>query len=132
MPFIRYNTEDIGVLIDVDCNCGSQFPLMEVTEGRASDTIFLKDGRTVPAHEVCVRLYSVEGIKQFQIIQEDLSSFTIKIVKNSKFTEKLNENIVQALEQKIGKVKLELLVVDEIPRLKSGKFKQFLTKIRKL
>ena len=66
MPFIRYNTEDIGILIDDECNCGLQFPLMEITEGRVSDTILLNNGMMIPAHEVCVGLYQVQGIKQFQ------------------------------------------------------------------
>ncbi|GAH17287.1 unnamed protein product, partial [marine sediment metagenome] len=32
MPFIRYNLEDIGVLLEDDCSCGNCAPLMKLTE----------------------------------------------------------------------------------------------------
>jgi len=128
-PFIRYNSEDVGMLIDDECSCGLQLPLMQITEGRMSDIILLNDGRRISAHEVCVGLYNVEGIKQFQLIQESVNRFIVKVVKKSGCIEGLYENVAQALEQKIGNVDVEVLIVDNIPRLKSGKFKQFLSKI---
>jgi phenylacetate-CoA ligase len=130
MPFIRYNSEDIGMLIGDECSCGSQFPLLQITEGRMSDTILLSDGRRISAHELCVGLYTIQGIKQFQVIQESADSFTVKVVKKAGFIEEgLYENVVQAIERKIGEVDVEVLIVDAIPRLKSGKFKQFISKI---
>lgn len=129
-PFIRYNSEDVGMLVDDECICSSQFPLMRITEGRKSDTILLNNGKLIPAHEVCVSLYTIQGIKQFQVIQESANRFTVKVVKKSGFTKDLHENIVQSVEQKIGKVDVEVLTVDDIPRLKSGKFKQFISKVR--
>lgn len=117
------------MLIDDECSCGLQLPLMQITEGRMSDIILLNDGRRISAHEVCVGLYNVEGIKQFQLIQESVNRFIVKVVKKSGCIEGLYENVAQALEQKIGNVDVEVLIVDNIPRLKSGKFKQFLSKI---
>ena len=131
MPFIRYNTEDVGVLFDADCNCGSNFPLMEISEGRISETVFLKDGKTIPAIGVCTELYSIEEIKQFQVIQEAIGSFAIKVVTKNKLTENISKKIIQTLEKNIGKVNVEILVVADIPRMASGKHKQFISRISK-
>jgi phenylacetate-CoA ligase len=128
MPFIRYNSEDIGMLIDDECVCGLHSPLLRITEGRMSDLILLNDGRQIPAHELCVSLYPIQGIKQFQVIQESVNRFIVKVVKSG-CIEGLYENIAQTFEQKIGNVDVEVLIVDDIPRLKSGKFKQFLSKL---
>jgi phenylacetate-CoA ligase len=129
-PFIRYNTEDIGMLLDDECNCGLHYPLMRITEGRASDTIVLNDGGRMSAHEVCVSVCKIEGIKQFQIIQESDNGFIVKVVTKSGFIDELCENVVQAVERALGEVDVEVLIVDDIPRLKSGKFKQFISKVR--
>jgi phenylacetate-coenzyme A ligase PaaK-like adenylate-forming protein len=120
------------MLLGDECVCGSQAPLIEITKGRVSDVILLSDGRRISAHEVCVGLYTVQGIKQFQLIQESSNSFIVKVVKKSGSFDGLPENIVQAVEQKIGKADVEVMVVENVPRMKSGKFKQFISKIRHL
>lgn len=128
MPFIRYNVEDLGVLIEDECSCGSPFPLMRVTEGRKSDIIQLPDGRAISALSVYSCLIPIQGIKQFQMIQESTDEFTVKIVKDSKFTDATVEEAKQLLKQRLGDVKINVLIVDNIPREKSGKFRQFITK----
>lgn len=128
-PFIRYNTEDTGILIDDECACGSHFPLMKITEGRKSDTILLEDGRIISAHVVCVGLRDIQGIKQLQVTQESIGHFIIKVVKERGFTNSTREDIIRSLKQSIGEVDVEVLIVDNIPRLESGKFKMFITKL---
>jgi len=128
MPFIRYNVEDLGILIGNECSCGSHFPLMRITEGRKSDSLQLPDGKIISAtlvYSCCWRA----GIKQFQMIQEKTDRFIIKIVTDSKFTDMTIEEIKQDLKQRVGDVEIDVLVVDKISREKSGKFKQFLTKV---
>ena len=129
MPFIRYNSEDVGMLIDDECSCGLHSPLIQITEGRMSDIILLDDGRRISGHEICVGVRNVQGIKQFQLIQESANRFIVKVVKKSGCIDDLYENVAQAIKGRIGNVDVEVLVVDDIPRLKSGKFKQFLSKI---
>jgi phenylacetate-CoA ligase len=128
-PFIRYNTEDIGILIDTDCVCGSQFQLMKITEGRSSDTILLNNGRVVSAHGVCADLNAFSGVKQLQVIQESRDRFTVKVVEINGFHNNPHKEIVEYFRQRIGKVDVKVSVVDEIPRLKSGKLKLFISKL---
>ena len=128
MPFIRYNVEDLGILIGNECSCGSHFPLMRITEGRKSDIIQLPDGRVIsalPVYGCCART----GINQFQMIQEKTDRFIVKIVKDTKFTDMTIEEVKRDLKQRLGDVDIDVSVVDKISREKSGKFKPFLTKV---
>ncbi len=128
MPFIRYNMKDLGILMEDECSCGSPFPLMRITQGRKSDIVQLPDGRVIPALTVYGGLSQIQGIKQLQVIQETIDHFTVKIMKESKFTDATYEEVKRNLKQKLGDVKIEVLIVDSIPREHSGKFKQFITK----
>jgi phenylacetate-CoA ligase len=128
MPFLRYKVGDLGVLIGNECSCGSHFPLMRITEGRKSDIIQLPDGRLIsalPVYGCCARA----GINQFQMMQEKTDRFTVKIVKDSKFTDMTIEEVKRDLKQRLGDVEVDVLVVDKISREKSGKVKPFLTKV---
>ena len=125
MPFIRYNLEDRGVLFGKECSCGSCFPLMKITGGRSSDIIHLPGGGAMSGVVVYQRLIEIQGIKQFQLSQEKVDRFTVKIVKGSKFTNATYEKIKGILKQKLGNVEIDVSTVDNIPREKSGKFKPF-------
>ena len=128
-PFIRYNTGDVGMLIDDTCICNSQFSLMRITEGRKSDTIHLNDGRSIPAFAVCYELYAIRGIKQFQVVQETVNDFKVRIVRMSGFTENLDKEVAQLFEKNVGKVNVKVEIVDNIPKLPSGKLKQFISHV---
>jgi phenylacetate-CoA ligase len=129
LPFIRYNLEDLGVLIGDECSCGKSFPLMRVTGGRKRDVINLPNGRQLSALAVYGSLAFIQGIKQFQLIQEKNDYFNVRIVKGRDFTDKTTNEIIQTLEQRLGDVLVDVSVVDNIPREKSGKFKPFVTNV---
>lgn len=125
MPFLRYNLGDIGLLMKEHCSCSNPFPLMRITGGRKSDVIQLPNGSMRSAIFVYTSLNMVQGIRQFQVTQERSDRFTVKIVKDSKFTSATYERVKQIMREKIGNVELDVVAVDKIPREKSGKFKPF-------
>jgi phenylacetate-CoA ligase len=129
MPLIRYNLADLGKLMEDGCPCGSSFPLFRITHGRKSDVVKLTDGSTIPALFFYPNLGLIEGVKQFQLIQEKLDSFTVKIVKGKEFSDLTVEKAKSTLLQKLGKVEVNIIVVDAIQREKSGKFKAFKTSL---
>jgi phenylacetate-CoA ligase len=128
-PLIRYNLEDLGELMEDKCPCGSSFPLFRITQGRKSDVIRLTDGSTIPALVIYQDLSSIEGIKQFQLIQEKPDFFTLKIVKGKDFSDLTIEKAKSALLQRLGKIEINAGTVDAIQREKSGKFKPFKTNL---
>lgn len=129
MPFIRYNLEDQGSLIGDQCSCDNSFPLMKISQGRKSDVVRLPDGRVVSALAVYCGLPFISGIKQFQVVQERLDKFTVKITKEITFTNRTFKKIRQMLRSILGDVEIDVVAVDNIQSEKSGKFKPFTSKV---
>jgi phenylacetate-CoA ligase len=129
MPFIRYDLEDIGLLLGDTCPCGNCSPLVKITEGRKKDRIKLPDGKVIPALAVIVVIKDIHGIKQFQLTQEKADSFIVRIVKNREFTDAVPEEIKQKLRQKLGDVEIDVVEVESIPRGRSRKLIQFISNI---
>jgi phenylacetate-CoA ligase len=134
MPIIRYNTKDLGIMIENQSTCQNQFPLMKVTRGRKVDIIKLPDSNHIPSHELVTSLLGIQGIIQFQVIQEDIDWFRIKIVKSSNFSnsilKEIKNNLLTRIKQRMNEkkisIKIEVLFVNNIPKEKSGKFKYFI------
>jgi phenylacetate-CoA ligase len=97
MPFIRYNLEDQGMLIGDECRCGNTFSMMKISREGKSDVIHLSDGSIVSALAVSCHLGLISSIKQFQIAQEELDRFTVRITKEAKYQPKANEEIKRVL-----------------------------------
>lgn len=131
MPFIRYRIGDVGVLSDRKCNCGRGLPMMETIEGRTFDIIVGTNGSQLGGTFWTLLLRTaVDGIKQFQVIQESKNEINIKIVVDEKFkseyigmlTDKIHEYCGDDMEVNFG-------IVDKIPLTKSGKFRFVISKV---
>ena len=86
MPFIRYRIGDIGVLSDRKCDCGRGLPILEKVEGRTFDIIMGTNGRHLGGTFWTLLLRTaVDGIKQFQVVQESKNEINIKIVVDEQF-----------------------------------------------
>jgi phenylacetate-CoA ligase len=129
MPFIRYNLEDFGILMDDECSCGCYFPLMKITRGRKSNVIQLPDGRAISAIRVYFDLILIEGIRKFQVVQEKIDQIIVKIVKDNRFTDETYEKIKEIFKQRLDNIEIDVSIVDSIPRDKSGKLQPFITQI---
>lgn len=127
MPFIRYQLGDIGVAAPHSCSCGRGLPVISEIKGRLSDVIITPDKHYVFADDIAEIFYPLQGIKQFQVIQENRESVTVKIVKNG---EADSNYVVKRLQDAVGKkmvVKLEL--VHNIPVLPSGKHRICISRV---
>ncbi len=85
MPMLRYRLGDLVRLSERSCSCGRTLPLLEEIRGRSRARFILTpDGRSV---HVSLFAYFMEErqragvpIRQFQIIQKDISTLEVKIV----------------------------------------------------
>ena len=127
MPLIRYDIGDYAISTHRKCACGRHAPLVESIYGRADDTLSTPDGRII------VRLgglYKIKSIKEAQIIQTDINSIVLKIVKNAELNNKDASKLLSVIADGVGSqmtVKLEF--VDRIPRGPNGKFKYMISKL---
>ena len=128
-PLLRYNLEDVGMLAGEKCSCGSCFPVMKITKGRKSDFFKTPNGRIIPATTISVCLAPIEGIKQFQVIQEKIDHFVVRITKAKTFRKEMTEAIATKLKEVVGKAHVDVSIDNEIPRGKSRKFTPLVTKI---
>jgi phenylacetate-CoA ligase len=130
-PFIRYDLQDSGLILEDECSCGLPFPLMKLTSGRLTDFISLPDGRFISALEANDFLsFMHTELKQYQVTQEDKDRLTVKLVKGKGFKENTITEIKKTYAKNLGvDIKIDVLVVNDIPKEKSGKFKLFKTNI---
>lgn len=70
MPFIRYETEDIGILSDQQCSCGRNLPLLMSLEGRQDDFITLPSGRLISPRMIGGSFEHIMGVNRYKILQK--------------------------------------------------------------
>ena len=122
MPFVRYETGDLGRLIHTSCRCGRGLPRLEAIEGRVLDALRTPDGRTVPGEFFPHLLKDVPELAQYRVEQKSIDRLVISAV----LTRPLSERSAALLDREIGKVfgsgtVYELQPVTNIPPLSSGK-----------
>lgn len=133
MPFLRYELGDTAVPSNKKCYCGLSYPVMELKVGRTSDNIVSPTGKMVSG--ITLGWYITEattGIKQFQLIQENLSTFTFRLVTDDKNFDN-DKNIInimdlfyEMLETKDIKIKFDY--TDKIFPEKNGKYRPIVSK----
>jgi len=138
MPFIRYDLQDRGVLLESArrvCSCGSRNPRMAVVQGRDDDFIRLPDGRRVSPRLVATgvekafaKLETREGgeafFRRFQVIQDALDHLTIRVVPIPGRVVPLAEHIAPALRRLHPDLRCTIELVDDLPPALSGKFRK--------
>ncbi|MBZ5595231.1 MAG: phenylacetate--CoA ligase family protein [Acidobacteriia bacterium] len=122
MPFIRYETGDLGKLKDGLCACGRGLPRLAEIEGRVLDRLRTADGRIVPGEFFPHLLKEIPEFVQYRVEQKDLERIVISAV----MTCELSSHSRELLDREIGKVfggatRCDIQPVEEIPALPSGK-----------
>lgn len=127
-PFIRYNIEDIGILSDRKCPCLRGLQLIGKVEGRTWDVIVGANGNHLVGSFWLVK--DVEGINQFQVIQEEFGKLILKLVVDKSFTEIEKQKLLNRIYDQCGKdMKVDIQLVDEIPIPDSGKHRFIISKV---
>ena len=122
MPFIRYRIGDIGRLSDEMCPCGNQLPVLAELLGRSTATFRTKTGALIHGGYFTQQFYNLDGVTQFQLIQETLEKCILKLVINEQWKKETGDHIVQKVQDALGaEVTVKIEFVDEIPLSKSGK-----------
>lgn len=136
MPMIRYNLGDIGIPTDERCSCGRSWPLVQSIEGRTNDIFIMQSGRKLYprfvfawiGNEIKEYLFC---LSQYQIIQEKRNKIILRVVKGREFDPKVVSKIKGNIENsciRMGEdVSVDIEIVQEIPREKSGKRRKIIS-----
>ena len=130
MPFIRYRIGDVGLLSEEVCPCGNDLPILAELLGRTTATFRTRSGAFIHGGYFTQQFYDLDGVTQFQIIQESLKHCVLKVVVNEKWTEATRRYLVQRIQDTLGTtVVVTVEFVDEIPLPPSGKREYTISKV---
>jgi phenylacetate-CoA ligase len=122
MPFIRYQTEDIGAWLDQDCPCGRALPLMDMNQGRRINLFKTRDGRIILG-SFASALFLIPAIKQFQIIQKSFDLVVVRIVQDGQLSQSRFKKIENIFKSVMGNnVQVSFEFPSQIPVRPSGKY----------
>jgi len=124
MPFIRYETGDVGTASEDVCDCGRGYKLLKEVLGRSVDVFITPEGKNVHGWFFLYIFWKYcTGIKEYQVVQKTLNKIVIKIVPEDGFDEEQLKKIRETIRSKSENWDVDINFVDKIERTDSGKFK---------
>lgn len=123
MPFIRYDTGDIGRFESAEpCACGRTSLRLARVTGRVSDTIRTSAGNLIHGEYFTHLLYGAAGVREFQFVQEAPDRYVLRLAadraaaapREAEWTERIREAVG-------GQADVRIEYVDSIPAMTSGK-----------
>lgn len=126
LPLIRYQLEDVVSISDKPCLCGRSLPVVEQLFGRENTICYRwEEGKVSPIPQGAIMdvMETIEGLKNFQLIQNNLTSVTLKTVVNNP-TQEIKDKIRQSIQKLFGpKTTVNLEFVNYLgPDPRSGKY----------
>ena len=132
MPFIRYRIGDLATASNgAPCSCGRGLPKIQHIQGRVQSIIIGANGNYIPG-ALFGHLFKdyYFCVKQYQVIQTQLSNITLIIVKASRFDNDIFNKILDELKHYLGKeMKIEVKFQEKIELTRTGKHQAVLSKI---
>lgn len=127
-PLIRYRTGDFGAISKDVCACGCTLTVLRNVYGREYDSLRNREGRVFHGEFVMYIFEELQrrgvGVTQFQVIQESVDVFRIKLVCPSSNTSAVTHAVTQRFHEAVDpSASLVFEFVSEIPRAPSGKMR---------
>ena len=132
MPLIRYKTEDLAVVTNRKCSCGSGLPLIAEIHGRLQDLILTKNSTLVSLTALIFAQHfeAFNKIINLQLEQQRKGELIVRVVKDRTYGLKEEKEIQTKLLMAVsGGLELCFEYVNAIPQTKSGKHKFLIQKI---
>ncbi len=126
MPFIRYLVGDTARMAEKPCTCGRSYPLIAALEGRVADYVRTPEGEFISGISLTENFAMVlEGVKQLQIVQDELDHLVFRVVKDQSGEYKeLDANISRLVRERFGvSMRHHIEYVDNIQSESSGKYR---------
>lgn len=129
-PIIRYKNGDVVEIVEEECKCGLPFRPLKQVDGRS--VAFIYNGDTIIPHTICshhIHHTPYKGmVSRVQMEQYEKNSVTIRIILVDKSSDVTG--LEQAYRDLFDKIKVKFEYVDDIPREKSGKFRDVIQNIK--
>jgi len=131
LPLIRYDIGDLGKYKS-GCTCGYEGKVLTSVLGRQIETIYNTMGEYISPFALNGAMRDLDGILQFQFIQEGKDSYRLLIVPLENYISSTEEIIKRRFLDILGNdAKFEIEKVNDIPPFNSGKRPYIIQKYRK-
>lgn len=118
MPLIRYKIGDRAVKGD-DLEFGTL--KMDKVIGRTLGVIHKADGTKIDGQFFTTLFFSKPSIKSFQLVQKDIASLELNIVKNDPFNSNELEEVINSIETELTNVNVKINFCEKIDLTETGK-----------
>ncbi|WP_319586816.1 hypothetical protein [uncultured Desulfobulbus sp.] len=124
MPFIRYQMGDVAAKSFKRCGCGRNLPIIKDVNGRVSDFFVDANGGLIHGEYFTHLFYGVEGVEQFQFVQEDTNVIRLRILPGENFSLSVLEPVIYKTKQCIGSnIHVDIEICNSSFIEESGKFR---------
>lgn len=134
MPLIRYVTGDVGILAKPGekCACGRSHQKLRRLEGRLMDMIVTPEGARVGSHFDETLTITHDAIKELQYVQETIDYLVIKVVPTKAWDDSIHREVLEKnIRKQVGQtMRVDIELVNRIPRLPNGKFQFIVSKVK--
>jgi phenylacetate-CoA ligase len=132
MPFIRYETGDVGQLRPAGCPCGRGFPLLQLGGGRKRNYALGRDGSLISITNIDIPAAS-QRVLQFQFVQHEPGRMRLLIVPRDGFGETDVAAIRSNLATKFGSnMEFEIERVTDVQRTSNNKTPLFIQQLKEV
>lgn len=127
MPIIRYRTGDLVVKGEDGCPCGLPFGTLARPVGRLGDAFLLPEGKRIHPRLVSDTFEDLPWIWAFRLSQEQEDLLTIRLVLRGNIPgETARKDVRERARGALPpEVRVEVLVVDDLPPEVNGKLKRY-------
>ena len=123
MPLIRYDTGDIGIKSNRECDCGIAFPLLQSLLGRTWDFLLSPSGEEIAPLLVEQFVRKHKGILEYQIVQESKETLKVEIVVSRDYQYSTDAQIQQQLKDLYNFEEIIIYHPNHLKKTKSGKLR---------
>lgn len=134
LPFIRYDTGDLGVLSIEKCECGRESYILKEIKGRIQEFTINASGKKIHGEFFTHIFWEVENVKQFQVIQENIGEVVVNIVPdNWNLIDMIDvDRIIYIIKTKgFSKINVRFIEEKDLIYSKAGKHSFVINKISK-
>lgn len=135
MPFIRYQTGDLGIVTKSQCACGRTLEEISEFTGRTGEVLVTADGRMISPNFWCRTFMDPQlgaAIRRFQVVYRSKTSILIRIVRGPSYNDSIECRLrTTVMRNLFGSVMLEFEYPAQIEAQVSGKYQMVVNETEK-